>query len=452
MSWHLVALNWLLHAAVGSSLFLLAGALAVRWCRQPVRRIRLIELALSGALLLPWVGQLPGLPRWSAGWLPLEPESGTLAGPDGARPAAGPGRLPGSHASLVRAAAEAAVEVAAPVRPEPVMECSSEPTPAVAAASQPPAPGPSLSAGSRLIVFGYSAVVAVLLIRMFIGLAYLSWLRHQAYPVPQEVLDLFARIAGAAGQRVRLLASDAIELPLALPGWRPTILLPGALCRGGNTVALRYGLAHEWSHVERGDLWRWNLATLAQPFFFYQPLFWWLRWQLRLCQDYLADARAAEQAAETEDYAAYLVALAARRHSGPALALGIGDHRSNLYRRITMLLQTCQPLERRCVPRWTLGTALTALLLLIAASAVRLDAGAPAEDKQDTPKETPQKAPKDKPAEKGETLHYTGTVTDKDTGKPIAGATVTVRRSLYGDPEVKEEDRLLEESCRRLES
>ena len=30
----------------------------------------------------------------------------------------------------------------------------------------------------------------------------------------------------------------------------------------------------------------------------------------------------------------------------------------------------------------------------------------------------------------GETLHYTGTVKDKDTGKPIAGATVVVRRSI----------------------
>src|SRR5262249_21387762 len=48
--------------------------------------------------------------------------------------------------------------------------------------------------------------------------------------------------------------------------------------------------------------------------------------------------------------------------------------------------------------------------------------------------------------EKGETLHYTGKVSDKDTGKPIAGAVVTVRRSLYGDPEIKEEDRVMEES------
>jgi beta-lactamase regulating signal transducer with metallopeptidase domain len=41
-------------------------------------------------------------------------------------------------------------------------------------------------------------------------------------------------------------------------------------------------LAHEWSHVERRDIVSWHLATLTQFLFFYQPLFWWLRRQLRL--------------------------------------------------------------------------------------------------------------------------------------------------------------------------
>ena len=88
---------------------------------------------------------------------------------------------------------------------------------------------------------------------------------------------------------------------------------------------------------EGRDAWTWNLACLAGLVLFYQPLFWWLRRQLRLCQDYLADARAAA-AGSAEDYAAFLVRLARIRRSAPAVpALGIGDRRSNLYRRIIML-------------------------------------------------------------------------------------------------------------------
>jgi RNA polymerase sigma factor (sigma-70 family) len=51
-----------------------------------------------------------------------------------------------------------------------------------------------------------------------------------------------------------------------------------------------------------------------------------------------------------------------------------------------------------------------------------------------------------KPTTKGETLNYSCRVTDKDTGKPIAGATVTVRRSVLGDPEEAERNHILEET------
>ena len=60
---------------------------------------------------------------------------------------------------------------------------------------------------------------------------------------------------------MRLLMSDRIELPLMFSWWRPVVVLPGNLCGQGDSAALRYCLAHEWSHVERRDAWRWHLAT-----------------------------------------------------------------------------------------------------------------------------------------------------------------------------------------------
>src|SRR5436190_979673 len=104
MAWHTIALSFLIHTALGGSLLLLAGAVAVRCCREPVRRIRLIELALAGALLLPLVALLPGLPRWSAGWLPPAPEPMS--------PVAAAEGFPDLDASLALAAPTPAVEVA----------------------------------------------------------------------------------------------------------------------------------------------------------------------------------------------------------------------------------------------------------------------------------------------------------------------------------------------------
>jgi hypothetical protein len=189
-----------------------------------------------------------------------------------------------------------------------------------------------------------------------------------------------------------------------------------------------------------------QLAALVQIFFFYQPLFWWLRRQLRLCQDYLADARAAEQAAEAEDYADYLVGLTGRLLRGPSpVALGIGDRRSQLYRRITMLVDNRKPLERHCRRAWNVAVTVGAVALCAAVAAVRLDAEAPPPAQPTSPakgKEVQKESPKEAKAE--ETLAYTGQVVEKGTGKPIAGATVTVRRSVSGDPKVQGRDLLQE--------
>jgi beta-lactamase regulating signal transducer with metallopeptidase domain/protocatechuate 3,4-dioxygenase beta subunit len=450
MAWHFSVLQWLIHAAVGGCVFLGLGCLAVRFCRQPVRRLRLIELTLLGSLLVPWLSQLPVLPHWSLGWLtfaaptldesPATPSETLAFEPGGASPS--PNTRPALLAvNPVEPVAKS--HAFAPVAPTP-------------ASAEPAATAPSSGAGvdaPLVAVLVYGAAVFGFLVWWLAGIVQLVRLHRSTYPVPQPTADLFRAMAGPAGERVKLLASDRINLPLTFSSWRPVIVLPGDLCKEGDSPALRYCLAHEWSHVEQRDAWRWYLATLAQFFFFYQPLFWWLRRQLRLCQDYLADARAAEQAPEAEDYAEYLVGLARRRLGAPAaLALGIGDGRSNLYRRIIMLLQSREPLERRCLGRWNLGISLAAVALLGAVAVFRLDAGTPEEKKDSPAKEEPKKEEPKKQEPKSEALHYTGRVFDKDTDKGIPGATVTVRRSLYGDPEVKEHNQIVEETKHKTDA
>src|SRR5438132_14434281 len=69
MAWHIPFGVWLAHAALGGLLVFGAGCLAARLCREPVRRLRLIELTLLGCLLVPWLSLVSGLPQWSLGWL-----------------------------------------------------------------------------------------------------------------------------------------------------------------------------------------------------------------------------------------------------------------------------------------------------------------------------------------------------------------------------------------------
>jgi protocatechuate 3,4-dioxygenase beta subunit len=437
MDGQVLAWGRLADVAAGGLIVLAAGSLAARLCRQPARRAWLIVLTLLGAMAVPALDALPVPTRWSAGLLP--PPAPVPSRPDAEAPAVAsrpdpPGAAAwGDPPRPVEGPGEASID-AVPSMPMPVP------------------PGPVRPSPERRWVFPWAQAVFIGAYLVFaagwaawwlVGQVMLWRLTRTARPVPGAVRDAFEGLAGPEGRRVALLRTDRVALPFTYTWARPVILLPTALCDGRDPAALRYALAHEWSHVERRDAWVWNLAWLAGLVLLYQPLFWWLRRQLRLCQDYLADARA-DAAGSSEDHAAFLVRLARDYGPGPALpAPGIGDRRTNLYRRVIMLVQDHEPLERRCPRAWGLVAAAAAAVIVVA-SGLRLSADALPEAKapaqevqavQDAPK-----APADKPA--GETLNYTGKVLDKDTGQPIAGATVVVRRSVYKS----EDNRVLQET------
>jgi hypothetical protein len=110
-----------------------------------------------------------------------------------------------------------------------------------------------------------------------------------------------------------------------------------------------------------------------------------------------------------------------------------------------MLVQDHEPLEHRCRMLWSLAALVSAVVVIVVAAGLRLDAAAPGEVKAPGQEvKAAQDAAKSAgdPKQPGETLNYTGTVVDKDTGKPIAGATVVVRRSVSK----ADENRVLQES------
>jgi protocatechuate 3,4-dioxygenase beta subunit len=439
MGWQILAWVRPADVAAGVLIVLAAGSLAAFLCRQPVRRARLVVLTLLGGVAVPCLGALPVAPRWSAGLLPatapLRPR------PDDGAPVGLGRRLPPPEAAGSRDAPELAE------RPGEAPTGAARPDLALAP-SGPVKPSPGLRwtvPPARTVLLGcYFAAAAGFAAWWLVGQVVLWWVTRAARPAPGAVRDVLLDIAGPDGERVALLESDRIALPFTYTWTRPVILLPSSLCDGGEPGALRYVLAHEWSHVEGRDAWAWNLACLAGVVLFYQPLFWWLRRQLRLCQDYLADERAAA-AGSAEDYAAFLVRLARARRFGPAVpALGMGDRRSNLSRRVMMLVQGHEPLERRCRAAWSLSAASAAAAVIVVASGLHLRAAPPvAEDPANGAQAVKDAAkPPADAKDSGEVLHYKGTVVDKDTGRPIPGATVVVRRSILRSSE----NRVLQET------
>jgi beta-lactamase regulating signal transducer with metallopeptidase domain len=419
MPWTESVYSWLVHSALVSLAVLLIGSGAVLLCRQPTRRLRIIALTLAGCLGAPCLGLIPGYPHLAVGWRP----AATTGGDKVPMPSAG---------EIVAPAVLPDVVLPADVRP---------PLRSVPPPERVPDTAPSQAHSfpiASLIVAVYLSGVALGLAWWLAGMAGLARTVWTARPGPPRCRQMLAEIAGRRAGRVRLLSSERVRQPFASVWGRPLIVLPEDVC--GDEQSLRWALAHEWAHIERRHFLVWLLAGLARVVFFYQPLVWWLRRQLRLCQDFVADAQAARQSPQPEDYAELLTGRAKAGSLRPAMAgLGMGFYRSDLYRRVVMVVRS-ESVENRAPRPWSAAVTIAALALAGAASAITLGGRAVA---QQEPAAAGPAAPANGDA-KGQqneqgvgkksapTKTIVGVVVD-EAGKPVPDAQVWMRTNAGFD-------------------
>jgi len=376
MPWHESLFAWLCYSALVSLLVLTAGSAAAMSCRQPVRRLRIIGLTFIGCLAVPWLGWIPGYPQlplgsWGRTWFPryvtqdaVSPTSSELS-PVGPMPAL-----------LDRQSQQFSAPLR--VRENPAGDRrrltlgGTEPLPSApeAIATKPDTASwiCALDIGQWIVglyTLGVMLGVAWWLVGM-VGLTRILW---TAQPASSSCREMLSRLAGRRADRVRLLTSRRAAQPFAsMWAGRAVIVLPESLC--GDAQAVRWALAHEWAHIERHDFRAWFVAGLVRVLVFYQPLVWWLRRQLRLCQDYVADACASRQAPAPEDYAEFLTHRAAAGSLHPAIVgLGMGFRKSELFRRVIMLVEN-PPIESRVSRLWTFCASLSAMVLVATVAAL----------------------------------------------------------------------------------
>jgi beta-lactamase regulating signal transducer with metallopeptidase domain/protein involved in polysaccharide export with SLBB domain len=367
------------------------AVIALWLTREPARRIRIIQGTFVGLALLPLLMIAPGYPRLAVlpdvGLLdnaeeqriptfadsqnetvdspphPNPPRGereillpSPLVGEGGLRSKPGEGGTAGTAKSQGRSSAQSNIPLtAAPV------------------AAAPPHSDP-LPRGEReksahtwsyrdAIVAAYLTGLVSMLAWMVLGLVAVWRLLRSARPAPLECRILLKSLGGPRTERVSMVVSPRVAQPCAVAGWRTTIVLPEALVTQQDPQALRWALAHEWSHVERGDLPWWLASGFVRAVYFYQPLVWWLRGQLQLSQDFLADGAAAGLSHSPEDYAEFLTTSSFTR---PTLAagLGIGGRISDLQRRVVMLVDRRRPLERVSPRSWNLATIVAVMLVV----------------------------------------------------------------------------------------
>ena len=249
-----------------------------------------------------------------------------------------------------------------------------------ARSGRPWADGSSGVAGTLLIVAwaaGSSLVLAVSAQRIR---AFERLVRDTSTEAPE-----LRRLATEIAQRVGLRSVPVIRLSSArlspLTWWlggEIRVILPSALVRDLPASQLRWVLAHEFAHVKRRDhLVRW-LEWLACVSFWWNPVVWWARRDLRLAEEVACDALVVRRlGGAPRSYARALLAvvelLAGPSTRSPSMATGIAAADTLEWRFRKIVSQT--PVAR--APTALIGGLLVVGLSILAVGVGPLSHGSP---------------------------------------------------------------------------
>jgi len=211
-----------------------------------------------------------------------------------------------------------------------------------------------------LAMFASGSVASI--VWLVLGVVQASILCRSANVAPPELLAELKALVACYRRRPRLRVSSRVQNPAAVGLFRPTILLPERLACEGISPGLCAALAHEWTHIRNKDLWLLAVCRDLRLILFAHPLFWLLQRSIRADQEALADAAAAD-ATGSIAYAEALLRWARDVVNGrdarlaPLLGLWERPSRSQLTRRIAVLLDDQTHVDRHASRRWAIGWA-----------------------------------------------------------------------------------------------
>jgi beta-lactamase regulating signal transducer with metallopeptidase domain len=243
----------------------------------------------------------------------------------------------------------------------------------------------------RLISLAY-------LIGVVIGLAWVAlgfWGMHRlvrdSHEAVPAILQFYSQLLCAAEARQpgpELRVSARVSRPILASLQRSFILIPEELEDPAfDRESLRLIFFHELAHADQADSQFGAAASLAQSLWFFLPYLWWLRAQLRIDQEFLADQKTVQLTGSSAVYATRLVTMASSTEGSPTLkpiADSVpllsgwwwdGGFKTPLLQRVVMLLHAPFPCETRAPRWWSLSIPTAILVLAILTSQLSLFAG-----------------------------------------------------------------------------
>lgn len=218
-------------------------------------------------------------------------------------------------------------------------------------------------------------------------------LRH-ARPAPDEVVREARQLARRMHVRCPgVILMEGVVTPMVwVMGWQSRLLLPAGLLERLSTEQRQALLAHELAHLRRGDPWVRYLEMAVLAMYWWCPLVWWARHELREAEEECCDAWVVwALPGSARAYALALVEtvdfLAGARPALPALASGFGQVHF-LRRRLTMIMRGNTPRALTIVGALAVLAAASLVLPWLPVRAVQAQEEPPREKKlgKDDPK------------------------------------------------------------------
>lgn len=264
---------------------------------------------------------------------------------------------------------------AAPDRAPLVQPIRVLPAPAAAVVESPPAPTPqaSLPYWQFAACAVYLAIALGFLGRVTLGFLITGWLVRRARRIDDP--RAASRLEELGRSAPNLLESNSVRVPMTVGWMRPQILLP-ADWSSWDDAKLGAVLAHELSHVRRGDWLITVLASLNKCVFWFHPLAWWLERQLVSLAEQASDDCSILATGDRAQYARALleVAAALEGQRGRLIWEGAAMARSRqVSRRIDSILDLGREVSSGLTKRGRAVLVLCGVPLLYGAAAVQLE-------------------------------------------------------------------------------
>ena len=230
-----------------------------------------------------------------------------------------------------------------PLTDDSITEPQIQPAASAAAVTHNPTAAPRWT---RVVVFAWASGSAIYLALILVSMWRVGRLVRKSRPAPPSLQARAGRLARTLGlSRAPAVAFvDRLVPPMLFPfGLAPRILLPVLLWDRLDEDQQNTVLAHELAHLRARDHWMRMLELIAAVLYWWHPLVWWSRHELREAAEQCCDAWVVSALPRlTARYAAALIEaiefISSAPNAVPALASTMGQF-TDLRRRLVMIKQ-----------------------------------------------------------------------------------------------------------------